>query len=155
MNIEIREMLESEFETSIHLGQDHYIEGKAKAMNIPLEEAREKALQEYNQILPEGFRTKNHKFYTALVDGEYAGFAWVHIKEEETKISAWGYDIQVKESFRRNGVAKKIFRELESELKKLNVKEVSFHVYADNFRAIPLYEQFGFKTTNIVMRKEI
>ena len=89
------------------------------------------------------------------MDGEYAGFAWVHIKEEGSKTSAWGYDIQVKEIYRRNGVAKQIFRELEVELKKLNVSEVSFHVYADNFRAIPLYEQFGFKTTNIVMRKEI
>ena len=153
--IKIQKMLPEEFTELIEMGQPHYIEGKAKSLGISYEQAREKALKEYQAILPEGIHTKNHKFFTAKFDGKLAGYAWVEIREEESKISAWGYDIHVKDEYRRQGIAKEIFKELEGKLKEIGVEEVRFHVYADNFRAIPLYEQFGFETTNIVMRKKL
>lgn len=155
MKITIRDMLLKEFEKSISMGKTHYIEGKAKALNISLEKAKELAQKEYETILPQGMETENHMFYTALVDDKFAGYAWVNIREENHKKSAWGYDIHVDEAYRRQGVAKQIFIKLEAELKSIGVEEVKFHVYADNFRAIPLYEQFGYETTNIVMRKEL
>lgn len=153
--IEIRPMLEEEFDESIKMGKPHYIEGKVKAQGISLEEAKKQAQEEYQKILPDGFRTNNHHFFVAHLDNEPAGYAWFEIRIQGDKKSAWGYDIHVKDEFRRQGIAKNIFNELENELKTLGVTEVRFHVYADNFRAIPLYEQFGFETTNIVMRKEL
>lgn len=155
MIIKIRKMHNDEFGKSMEMGRKHYIEGKAKALAISLDQAKELADKEYQTILPNGLETENHKFYTALVDDDFAGYAWVHIREENNKKSAWGYDIHVDETYRRQGVAKKIFQELEAKLKELGVSEVKFHVYADNFRAIPLYEQFGYVTTNIVMRKSL
>ena len=126
-----------------------------KAQGISYEQAQEQALNEYKKLLPLGFKTEDHLFFTALVDNEFAGYAWVNIKRDHGKTSAWGYDIHVLDEFRRKGVAKLIFSELEPLLKEKGVTEIKFHVFGDNFRAIPLYESLGYETTNIVMRKEI
>jgi len=46
-----------------------------------------------------------------------------------------------------------IFKVLQPILKDMGVKQVSFHVFANNKNAIALYEQSGFKVSNIVMKK--
>lgn len=155
MKIEIREMHEDEFESSMLIGRESYIQGNIKAQGISYEQAHKQALDEYEKLLPDGFKTKDHMFFTALFDNQFAGYAWVNIKRDHGKVSAWGYDIHVLDKFRRKGVARSIFSKLETLLKEKDVREIKFHVFGDNFRAIPLYESLGYETTNIVMRKEI
>lgn len=155
MNITVRDMQEEEFESSMKIGRESYIAGNMKAQGINYEQAQEQALKEYEKLLPTGFKTKDHMFFTALVNGEFAGYAWVNIKRDHGKVAAWGYDIHVLDEYRRQGVAKEIFSKLEPLLKDKGVSEIRFHVFADNFRALPLYESLGYEKTNIIMRKEI
>lgn len=146
-------MNENEFEHVMGKAHQDYIEGMARAQNISLEEATRKADKQVQSILKDGYHTENHLFYGVEFKGEFAGLAWIEIKDEGR--SAWGYNIYVEEKFRRQGIAKKVFQELGAKLKSDGVQQMSFHVYADNPNALALYEQFGFKTTNIVMRKTL
>jgi ribosomal protein S18 acetylase RimI-like enzyme len=148
-------MNESEFNYIMSDPHDGYIEGMARSQNISYEDAKKKADEEIKKILPDGFYTKNHEFYSVDFNNEFAGFAWVEVKSQNNKKVAWGYNIYVEEKFRRQGIAKEIFKILEEKLKNDGVKQINFHVYADNEKAIALYNQFGFETTNIVMRKII
>lgn len=130
----VRPMQESEFNYVMENPHEHYIESMAKAQGITYDEA--KKIVDYND--------------------EFVGFAWLHMRQDDkgTK-SAWGYNIYVEPKFRRQVIAKRVFDELMVKLKEDGVDQVSFHVYADNLSAIALYEQYGFETTNIVMRKKL
>lgn len=152
----VRPMQESEFNYVMENPHEHYIEGMAKAQGITYDEAKKIADKQVKEILKDGFHTKDHLFYGVDYIDEFAGFAWLHMRQDDkgTK-SAWGYNIYVEPKFRRQGIAKKVFDELMMKLKEDGVDQVSFHVYADNLSAIALYEQYGFETTNIVMRKKL
>ncbi len=152
--ITIRKMNEVEFEFSKGKPHETYIQGMVRAQKIPLEKAKEIAKKQIQEILPEGFHTPNHFFYSVILDEKLIGYAWFQAREESIK-TAWGYDIYIEEEYRRQGFAKKVFEQLSIELKEAGFSQMSFHVYADNKPAISLYEKFGFETTNIVMRKEL
>jgi GNAT superfamily N-acetyltransferase len=155
LNLLVRPLKESEFDYIYGAPHDHYIEGMVIAKGISSEEARKRADRQMKQILPNGFNTDNHHFYSVAHDDVFAGFAWINVKEEFGIKVAWGYNIFIEESLRRKGLASFIFSELESEVKKLKVDRVRFQVYGENSGAIELYKKQGFKTTNIVMSKEI
>ncbi len=144
-------MKENEFAITEGRSSELYIQGMAKSLNISLERAREKATQERKKILPNGFESKGHYFYSALINEVLIGFAWVELKGK----TAWGYNIYIEEDYRRRGFASEIFKFVEKDLLEKEINQVRFHVYADNFRALPLYEKFGFSTTNVIMSKKI
>jgi ribosomal protein S18 acetylase RimI-like enzyme len=151
--VNIRKMKDEEFWIVVDNPDDGYAEGMAKAQGISLEEAKKSAKNQIANLLPDGINTKDHFFYSAESKDQFVGYTWVNIKPD-TK-NAWGYNIFVLEEFRRSGVAKEIFNCLQVKLKEKGVKQVSFHVYADNTNAISLYEQNGFEVSNIVMKKEL
>jgi GNAT superfamily N-acetyltransferase len=151
--IEIKKMKESEFDIVIDNPADGYAQGIADTEGISFELASKKAAEQLAELLPKGINTENHYFYSAYDRDSFVGYAWVNIKPE-TK-NAWGYNIFVKEEFRRKGIAKEIFNVLQPVLKNMGVKQISFHVFAKNKNAISLYEQCGFEISNIVMKKEL
>jgi len=149
----IKEMKESEFNIVINNPDDGYAQGIADTDGISLELATDKANEQLASLLPDGIKSKDHYFYSAYQNKIFVGYAWFNIKTDTN--NAWGYNIYVKKEFRRKGIAKEIFNVLQPILKKMGVKQVSFHVFANNKNAIDLYEQSGFKVSNIVMKKEL
>ncbi len=151
--ITIQKMKDTEFDIVINNPDDGYAQGIADTDGISLERAIEKAQKQLSELLPDGIKSKDHYFYSAYQENQFVGYAWVNIKKET--MNAWGYNIYVERKFRRSGIAKEIFKTLQIELKSMGVKQISFHVFANNKNAIALYEQSGFEVSNIVMKKEL
>ena len=47
-----------------------------------------------------------------------------------------------------------LFEFMEKKVYDLGIKQIAFHVYANNTPAINLYKKRGYDTTNLVMRKK-
>ena len=130
-----------------------YIEGMMKTQNISYEVAKERADKQFNELLPDGLETSGHEFFSILYENKFAGYTWFKIDNDERVGSCWLYDIYVKENFRRQGIATKLFDHMENYLKEKNIKQLSFHVFAHNQNAIELYKKRNYEVTNLVMRK--
>jgi len=153
--VTVRPMKRAEFTYVMSQPHTHYAEGMARAEALSAEEAQRIADAQIAAILTDGFDTEGHHFYSVDADGDFAGFAWFQIKEEKGAKMALGYNIHIRPEFRRRGLAKCIFEYLTPRLKEMGVKYIAFHVYADNHHAIALYEQFDFRMTNVIMRREL
>ncbi len=149
----IRPMTSDEFPHVMAEPHRDYARGLADAESISLEAAEAKAAAQTREILTDGFDTPGHHFFVVERDAEVVGMVWVQIKDEDGTKKAWGFNIFIDEAFRRQGLARQTLQHLIPALKDMGVTEMAFHVYAHNRKAITLYEEFGFETTNILMRR--
>jgi len=63
----LKQMSEAEYNIYAS-GSTDYAEALAKAQNIFLEKAKEEALKQLTQILPEGIHTKNHFLFSVFTN---------------------------------------------------------------------------------------
>jgi len=91
-----------------------------------------------------------HVVYLGVVavnkQGEVIGFAFV--KPVSHLYGDLG--IAVRDDYQGRGVGSKLMSNLISLVKKVGLKRIRLTVLADNYRAIRLYEKFGFKKTKLI-----
>jgi len=153
--IEIRPMRRDEFPYVMDKPHIDYTEALAAAEGISYDDAKEMADAQVGGILTDGFDTAGQHFFTIESQGAFAGFAWIQIKEDKHKKTAWGFNIYIGEAFRRQGLAKKTLEYLTPVLRGMGVTDIAFQVYAHNHKAIALYRQFGLETTNLIMKRKL
>ena len=79
--------------------------------------------------------------------GVLAGFVVVEVD----RAGQIGYvvTLDVAEGFRRSGVARRLMKEVEGEMRGLGVGEMALHVFAENEGAIRFYEASGYARTGV------
>jgi len=108
-------------------------------------QARAKAEDDFNRLLPEGPATPGHRIWTGHgPDGDEVGLLWVHLTERADGLDAFGYDFVVREDLRRHGWGRALMRSAERVLAGLGVTSVGLSVFGFNAGARSLYEQEGF-----------
>ncbi len=68
---------------------------------------------------------------------------------------AFVYDFSIDEEFRRRGYGKQALLVLEAKVKELGIDKIALHVFAHNHVAKASYEDAGFETTGIYMKKNL
>ncbi len=134
-----------------------YADEKVKAGNWAAEEAPRLAEQSFASILPQGFSTKDHHFFSIENPsaGEKVGIAWYSANREGTRPFAYLWDFLIFEQYRRRGYASEALRLLEEKVKEQGLDTVSLHVFGHNHAARELYEKSGYVVTNVNMSKKI
>ncbi|WLR48107.1 GNAT family N-acetyltransferase [Halobacillus litoralis] len=149
----LRRMSEEEFVQYIDFSIAAYAKEKVAAGNWTEEEALEKAKTTHAELLPEGKDTDDHFLYTILNEkGENVGCLWI-CKQSPDK--AFIYDIRVWNDRQGQGHGKNAMRLAEEEASKIGVQKIGLHVFGHNTVARKLYENLSYKTTNVVMEKDI
>ncbi|WP_394219557.1 GNAT family N-acetyltransferase [Halobacillus trueperi] len=149
----LRRMSEDEFGEYNDFSIAAYAKEKVAAGNWTEEEALEKAKTTQAELLPEGRHTKDHYLYTILNEkGENVGAIWICKQSSE---KAFIYDIRVSDDHQGQGHGKKAMILAEEEARIIGVQKIGLHVFGHNTVARKLYESLSYKTTNVVMEKDV
>ena len=125
----------------------------ARAMSLP--EARRKATEEHQQLLPQGSRTPGHYLWTAYEGDQPIGDLWLHVEPKPDGLHAFGYAFEVRPELRRRGYGRAITAAAEQKCREMNVVAIGLTVFGPNRAAQALYEDLGFETTVLQMRKRL
>ncbi|MFC7784022.1 MULTISPECIES: N-acetyltransferase [unclassified Rossellomorea] len=151
----LQPMKDHEYTLWIQDSIKEYAEEKTKAGNFQKETSLEQAENEFNQLLPDGLESKDHYLFT-LIDGdnqEDVGTLWINVQEDGKE--AFIYDIKIHESKRGRGYGKEALKSLDSLAREKGILKIALHVFGHNKVALSLYQNSGFKVTNVLMSKSL
>jgi ribosomal protein S18 acetylase RimI-like enzyme len=131
--------------------REHTIGGKWSAR-----EALMKSRKEHEGLLPQGASTPGHHLLSIvrLPDRKPVGMLWFGI-EKAPRPAAFVYNIEIFKGFRRRGYARQAMKLLEEKTRRLGLDSIRLHVFGHNAAARSLYDELGYETTNIMMRKKL
>ncbi|MGW7545184.1 GNAT family N-acetyltransferase [Streptomyces sp. NPDC054770] len=126
---------------------------------MPEEIARERVRSGTARFLPDGLDTAGHHLLTAENEaGEAVGNAWIGPdpgRASGSASSAWLYDINVFEPFRRLGYGSAVLAAAEKIVAGEGRTALGLNVVGDNEAAIALYRRNGYEVTSMSMRKTV
>lgn len=151
MDVTLRPMTAVEYEQAARVREVESLRELAKVMSE--EEARERLRQGTARFLPQGLQTPGHHLVVAENGrGEVVGDAWLGPDPSGAAGSAFLYDINVYEAFRRNGYGSAILAAVEELAAGGRLR---LNVNGDNAAAIALYRRSGYEVSSMVMSKDL
>jgi len=159
--ITLRPMDQNEFVTFRASAVERYALDMHNYLGRPLDASRISAEASFSHLLPQGLASELQYIFH-LVD-EYKkviGHLWYGIKQDEFKDLVFQkriyiYDIHVYSEYQGKGFGKQSMSLLDMQAKKHGIDMIELHVFGDNARAISLYQQQGYSSSNIIMRKKL
>ncbi len=150
-------MTDQEFETYIERLIPDYAQEHVRAGSFPKAEAEQQARAQIDALLPQGIHTRNHYFFVVEdeVTGDAVGILWFARRDWPSGATAFVYDIEIDERFRRRGYASQAFRLLEDRVRELDIPSISLHVFGHNTAAREMYRKLGYEETHIQMEKAV
>ncbi|MFI5933186.1 GNAT family N-acetyltransferase [Actinoplanes sp. NPDC051494] len=158
-------MTDAQFARYRESAEEGYARQVAESGEMSWEAAVEKATNDYARILPDGLRTPDQFLFraydtaadeTAADDkGAGVGMLWLNIALKVDGLQAWVYDVIVDEEHRRRGYGRAIMRAGEELCRSRAVRSIGLNVFGGNAGARALYEQEGYVTTALQMRKRL
>lgn len=135
--------------------EESYAQNIRDSGAMPLPEARSKAREDYERLLPDGLATKEHHLWTAYDGDDEVGMLWLHVEQKSDGPHAFGYDFEVRADLRRKGYGRAMIQAVEKLCREWGVVSIGLSVFGFNLPARTLYEQMGFEVTAIQMRKRL
>ena len=96
------------------------------------------------RLLPDGIRTKGHRFRSIRVEGREVGRLWFG-PVRESPGDWYLFEIDIDEAERGHGNGRAALQEVISELDLPTTNRLGLNVFDSNSAAIALYESLGFK----------
>lgn len=158
VSVRLEPMSRDEYDAYRVTAEREYADSLRDSGALPEAEAVEKSAADYARLLPDGFDTEGHRFWTAYDDSGSdgaVGMLWLHLVPRSEGLTAFGYDFAVREELRRSGFGRAIMVAAEAECRALGVVSVGLNVFGHNRGAQALYEQMGFEVTGISMTKRL
>lgn len=134
-----------------------YAEDNVASGRWPVEAAFERALEDFDQSLPQGLSTPDNCIYEirdAALD-ETVGVVWFAVIEKNGIRSAFVYDVEVSAAHRRKGHAREAFKQLEPVVRGMGLQSIGLHVFSQNEAAQALYRTLGYQVTSVNMLKHL
>lgn len=155
--VSLRPMTDQEFETYIERLIPDYAQQHVRAGNFPAAQAEDIARQQVMSLVPEGVHSNNQYFYVIEDEpgGNAVGVLWFARQERIAKTTAFVYDIEIDEQFRRRGYASQAFGLLEERVRELGLSTISLHVFGSNTAAREMYRKLGYEDMHVQMSKDI
>ncbi|MGG7164113.1 GNAT family N-acetyltransferase [Clostridium ihumii] len=148
----LRNMTDEEFKEYLEVSIKEYAEEKVKAGNLKKEGSYEKALEEFNTLLPNGKETKDNYLLSIVEEDKNVGIFWLSKKDEHT---GFIYDIKIFDRYQGKGYGRQAMESIEVFAKKIGITEIGLHVFGHNKRAFNLYKSLKYEPINIVMSKKL
>jgi ribosomal protein S18 acetylase RimI-like enzyme len=135
--------------------EDGYARQIAESGSMAWEEAVQKASDDYARLLPKGLASPDNYLYAAYDTATEVGLIWLSFETKSDGIHAFVYDIEVFPDFRRRGYGAAIMTAGESSARDRGALSIGLNVFGSNVGARSLYEQLGYETTSVQMRKRL
>ena len=149
-------MTEVEFATYVAGAVRTYADAHIRAGDALPEEALARAQKDYDELLPDGLRSKDDFLFTLTHDTLGAiGMVWFELRERRGAKSAYIYDFEVREDLRGQGLGRGALEALEAKLSELGVRRIGLNVFGYNHAARALYEKMGYQITGMGMMKQL
>jgi len=151
----LREMSDTDFARWQDYSIAEYAKDKRKSMGISAEAALKLSRDSFASLLPEGRTTPAHHLFLVVREGQTLGWVWFKITTQWGVTSAFIYDLEIKQAYRRQGVASMVMHLLEDEVRKHKATKIALHVFGQNTAARDLYLKAGYRITDYSMAKEL
>lgn len=155
MNLKLRPMTPQEYQSFIDESIPRFAQEKIDAHAWLESVALKNAQDAYARILPHGQNTSHHLFLQIEDHDQSLGYIWVMIEEDLLGKSAFIYQIQIDQTHQNKGIGSQALSELETYLKSFDVNRISLHVFANNDRALHVYQKSGFVFTDHNLTKKL
>ncbi|MHA7262075.1 GNAT family N-acetyltransferase [Arthrobacter sp. TMN-37] len=119
-----------------------------------IEQARANAGRSLQAFFPAGRPAPGHLVFDLVAEESPVGYLWIGPTEEQ-KDAWWVYDIAVDEPFRHRGLGRQAMLLAEEEARRSGASSLGLNVFGHNGPAQRLYEQLGYTTTAIQMKKQL
>ncbi|MGO3567460.1 MAG: GNAT family N-acetyltransferase [Serratia grimesii] len=155
--IELIDMNQQDFERYRVHGIEEYARDLARSLLLSQEQARVEATASYNDALPNGLATPNHRLVCARVSGsaENIAIVWYSIKQRTFGKQLFVYDFEVDTAWRGKGYGEKILSAVLDAGRAAGAEYAELAVFADNPSAARLYTRLGFKAVNTRMYRKL
>ncbi|RZV00206.1 UNVERIFIED_ORG: GNAT family acetyltransferase [Serratia quinivorans] len=155
--IELIDMNQQDFERYRVHGIEEYACDLARSLLLSQEQARVEATASYNDALPNGLATPNHRLVCAHVSGsaENIAIVWYSIKQRTFGKQLFVYDFEVDTAWRGKGYGEKILSAVLDAGRAAGAEYAELAVFADNPSAARLYTRLGFKAVNTRMYRKL
>ncbi|MCA0968991.1 GNAT family N-acetyltransferase [Halobacillus litoralis] len=153
--VTLRGLTQGEFDSVMKDEMKHYAGEKVKAGTWTEDEAMTLSKETFQNLLPDGHKTRHHDFLGIDHDDVFIGYFWYNFDPEHKQKQAFIYNFLIFESEQGKGYGEAALRALESYLKGQGVDKLALHVFGHNQRAINLYKKLEFQVTNINMSKQL
>ena len=146
MSVTLRTMTPEEFEVFYQWSMERHAEELMEENRLSAREATEAAAKELAQMLPQGYLTENHCFFTIRESDteESAGFIWTIHEETDGKRQSFLCDFAIWEQKRRRGYGAAALSLLERREKDAGCEESVLFVADRNLAAVALYKKCGY-----------
>jgi RimJ/RimL family protein N-acetyltransferase len=152
------EITEADFQKWEEESIVEYFAERIKAGNDD-SDSPERSRDEFTSLLPQGRFTENNYIYSIVDEKDSdrkVGMIWYAADSRNfPKDTVFIYDIRIDEGQRGKGYGRAALQLLEDKAREMGKQRIALHVFAHNERARALYEDLGYKPTNIVMAKEL
>ena len=134
-----------------------YADDNVASGRWPADAAFERALENFDQDLPQGLGTTNNHIYEIwdTVLDKPVGVIWFAVVEKSGIRSVFVYDVEVATAHRRKGHAREAFRQLEPIVQGMGLASIGLHVFSQSVGAQALYRSLGYQVTGINMLKQL
>jgi ribosomal protein S18 acetylase RimI-like enzyme len=134
-----------------------YAEENVASGRWPRDGALARSRADFEESLPQGLSTPdNYLFEIRDADaGVTVGFLCFAVREKHGLRTAFVFDIEVKQEFRRRGYASAALKELEPIVRGLGLSGIGLHVFGKNAAAQALYGKLGYAITGVNMLKPL
>jgi ribosomal protein S18 acetylase RimI-like enzyme len=155
--IELIDMNQQDFERYRVHGIEEYARDLARSLLLSQEQARVEATASYNDALPNGLATPNHRLVCARVSGsaENIAIVWYSIKQRTFGKQLFVYDFEVDTAWRGKGYGEKILSVVLDAGRAAGAEYAELAVFDDNPSAARLYTRLGFKAVNTRMYRKL
>ena len=152
----ITPMTEDEFIAHFAESIKGYAKDKVASGNWAAADALDLAQKEIDNLLPQGFATPEHWFFTVRDASEQkVGSIWISLREQGGRKIAWLTDIVVWPQFQRRGHARRALLAAEQVIASAGWPGMGLHVFGHNTGAQALYASLGYAVTNVNMFKPL
>jgi ribosomal protein S18 acetylase RimI-like enzyme len=150
-------MSSTSYEIYMENSMASYAEEKVRSGSWAAETALELSRQSRQKLLPGGFETPGHHFFSIMEEqsGQEVGCIWYGRMEEAGQTIAFVYDFLIFEEHRRKGYGLQALQALDEEIRRRGLKRIALHVFGQNRSAQALYEKAGYKVVDFIMARSL
>jgi ribosomal protein S18 acetylase RimI-like enzyme len=155
VTVSLRPMTDGELAPLVERWSARFAGNLVTARGVSPRAARQQAVAEFADLLPDGVRTAGQLLFIASDEGEDIGALWLSTSSPDGAEAGWICEIEVDEARRGRGYGRSIVLLAEQECVRRGISEIRLHVFGSNTVARALYESLGYDVLSLKMAKRL